>query len=70
MKNTLLCLSCLFFLATSVAQVKTINIRGRKPDMPSVRGGAGTLRGGGDHQAMELIVSVPDAAHLVMGKAG
>lgn len=68
MKTALLCLTWLLLLATSSAQVATIDLRGQKPTRPSVSIGQGTGRGSRNHQALELILSLPDASNLVVGQ--
>ncbi len=68
MRTALLCLTCLLLVATSLAQVATIDLRGQKPTRPSVSIGEGTGRGGSSHEALELILSLPDASNLVVGQ--
>src|ERR1022692_1692385 len=71
MKTAILCIVSLQLLANSLAQVATINTRGQKPTSPSVRIGGGTgasTPGGASNEQLELILSLPDPSHLLIGK--
>src|SRR5271169_635680 len=71
MKTAVLCIVSLQLLANSLAQVATIDTRGQKPTSPSVHIREGTLAstpGGASNEELELILSLPDPSHLLIGK--
>src|SRR5208283_3816827 len=68
MKTVILCGVSLLLIATSLAQVATIDTRGQKTTMPSLHIGEGTLAGASSHDALKLILNLPDPSRLIIGK--